>query len=353
MRADWETGNTSQFSSVQRVAADRIQAVRAPVRQGSYAGRFQVSPGEDPFCPSGNCPGLGPRAEVSIDTNEKEGDERWYEWQMLVRPVRAEHGRLPGHLPVALPRGRPPAGRDVRRERQPAADGAPAPGRRRPDLVRPRLAGTREARHLARHQDAREVVRVGLGGLHRALDRRRARQTLTCNTQTLRIRTLIPGISNYFKQGYYRAASVGGTGVVYHDNFRMSAPGLTRPGLHALALVAGTAAVAGDNPAAAARSRPPGLELPAPQERPAERELVGVLQVGADGQPARQAGHPDPAPHQIGQVQRRGLARHGRVGGDHELGDAVGVDAGHELGDAQVLRVDAVDRRELAPPSTW
>ena len=57
-----------------------------------------------------------------------------------------------------------------------------------------------------------------------------ARQTLTGNTQTLRIRTLIPGISNYFKQGYYRAASVGGTGVVYHDNFRMSAPGSTRPG---------------------------------------------------------------------------------------------------------------------------
>ena len=79
MRADWETGNTSQFSSVQRVAADRIAGASAPRSQGSYAGRFQVSPGEDPFCPSGNCPASARARRSRSRRTVKEGDERWYE----------------------------------------------------------------------------------------------------------------------------------------------------------------------------------------------------------------------------------------------------------------------------------
>jgi hypothetical protein len=34
--------------------------------------------------------------------------------------------------------------------------------------------------------------------------------------------TMYPGIDNYFKQGYYRDYDVRGTGVVYHDGFRMN-----------------------------------------------------------------------------------------------------------------------------------
>ena len=36
------------------------------------------------------------------------------------------------------------------------------------------------------------------------------------------IRTLTPGVGAYFKQGLYRQSGIAGTGVVYHDGFRMS-----------------------------------------------------------------------------------------------------------------------------------
>jgi hypothetical protein len=41
----------------------------------------------------------------------------------------------------------------------------------------------------------------------------------------MRIRTTYPGIDNYFKQGYYRQFGISQTGTVYHDGFRMNAPG--------------------------------------------------------------------------------------------------------------------------------
>src|ERR1700759_1058517 len=87
-------------------------------------------------------------------------------------------------------------------------------------------------------------------------------------------------------------------------------------------------------------------------EGPAERELVGVLQVGTDGQPARQACHRDlrgALTQPGGNVQRGRLAGGGRVGGDDHLPNrAVGVSVNPlvELGDLQVLGVHPVDRRQ-------
>jgi len=47
-------------------------------------------------------------------------------------------------------------------------------------------------------------------------------------------------------------------------------------------------------------------------------------------------------------VQRRRLAGRRRVGGEDDLADAPGGDARVELGDLEVLGVDAVDRRQRA-----
>jgi hypothetical protein len=51
------------------------------------------------------------------------------------------------------------------------------------------------------------------------------RQTFDDGQERRYIRTMYPGIDNYFKQGYYRQGGIGAIGVVYHDNFRMNAPG--------------------------------------------------------------------------------------------------------------------------------
>ena len=73
-----------------------------------------------------------------------------------------------------------------------------------------------------------------------------------------------------------------------------------------------------------------------------------MLEVGADRQAAGQAGDLRLVAQKLCDVDRRRLARRGRVRGEHHLGDAARLDAAHELVDLQVGRVDAVDRRERA-----
>ena len=84
------------------------------------------------------------------------------------------------------------------------------------------------------------------------------------------------------------------------------------------------------------------LHFSAAAERPAEGDLVRVLEVGADGQAARQAGDPHAPAQAVGEVGSGRLAGHVRVRGQHDLLDAVPLDPAQELVDAQVLRLDAV-----------
>src|SRR5439155_2855783 len=91
-----------------------------------------------------------------------------------------------------------------------------------------------------------------------------------------------------------------------------------------------------------------GLHLAAAREGPAERDLVRVLEVAADGQPAREAGDADAAAEPVGEIACGGLAGHVRVGGQHDLLDAVPFHAREQLVDPQVLRLDAVERRKRA-----
>lgn len=76
---DFETGNLSQWEVVQEVAPDRITVTHDPVRQGNYAARFEVRPGDN----IGDTP---PRAELATDLHEKEGEERYYRWYTYFDP---------------------------------------------------------------------------------------------------------------------------------------------------------------------------------------------------------------------------------------------------------------------------
>ena len=74
--------------------------------------------------------------------------------------------------------------------------------------------------------------------------------------------------------------------------------------------------------AGAASRAPRRSERAAPDQGLAERDLVGVLEVGADRQAGGQARDRDVGralAQARGDVQRRGLAGRGRVGGEHHL----------------------------------
>src|SRR5215213_6101247 len=88
-----------------------------------------------------------------------------------------------------------------------------------------------------------------------------------------------------------------------------------------------------------------GVDLATAFERPAQRDLVGVLEVAADGEAAGDAGgaHAEGL-QQPGQVHGGGLALDVGVGGEDHLGDALGVDSGEHLLDPQLLGPDALDR---------
>lgn len=82
--ADYETGNLEQWSAAQRFNPDFISVQSGVVRQGRFAGRFEVRNGE---CLMGDCGrgGGGPRSRSEVLVNGarhhiEEGDERWYRW---------------------------------------------------------------------------------------------------------------------------------------------------------------------------------------------------------------------------------------------------------------------------------
>ncbi|GAA4796676.1 hypothetical protein GCM10023200_35980 [Actinomycetospora chlora] len=89
-RGDYETGDFSQWDVCQTATTnsrcagfgrgDRtMRVVDDDVRQGRYAARFDVAPGDVPDF------GGGERAEVRSDAagaTVREGDERWYQWSM-------------------------------------------------------------------------------------------------------------------------------------------------------------------------------------------------------------------------------------------------------------------------------
>jgi uncharacterized protein (TIGR03382 family) len=76
-KGDFETGNLSQWSRAQSVAADRLQVVSDVVREGSKALKVTVRKGDNPIAASGN------RNEVLYLTQEPPGSEYYYKWSTL------------------------------------------------------------------------------------------------------------------------------------------------------------------------------------------------------------------------------------------------------------------------------
>lgn len=79
---DWETGDASQWSSnhwnQSLPLSEQFAVVADPVRQGNFAARFTVRPG-DKFASTS-----GERSEVVYNgANEVEGDDLWYAWSTL------------------------------------------------------------------------------------------------------------------------------------------------------------------------------------------------------------------------------------------------------------------------------
>ncbi len=73
-RADYETGDLSQWDREPEVVGNGIQVISSPVRAGGFSVRFTLRPGDDPI-------GLdGERAELLRSAFEEEGTESWWAW---------------------------------------------------------------------------------------------------------------------------------------------------------------------------------------------------------------------------------------------------------------------------------
>src|SRR5262249_47883857 len=79
-----------------------------------------------------------------------------------------------------------------------------------------------------------------------------------------------------------------------------------------------------------------------------ERHLVGVLEIAADREAAREPRDAHVLAKAVRQVSGGRLAGHRRVGREDDLDDAVFLYAREEVVDAEVGRLDAVERRKRA-----
>jgi hypothetical protein len=85
-RGDYESGNFSQWNlGVQQKADGRASIVSSPGRQGRYAARYEVDPGDNNVAGSGS----GERTEAltsQASTDGYEGHENWYAWSTMFAP---------------------------------------------------------------------------------------------------------------------------------------------------------------------------------------------------------------------------------------------------------------------------
>jgi len=232
---DFETGNFDQWPVCQDVAAQSVvctklgpptyslQVEDQVVRQGRFAGRFELRQGD---VPAGIC--CGARAEVSGEaaTRADEGDERWYQWSTLYDegfPAETGWSVLSqwhayadgGSPPVAVANVSPGRwGVVLTKWSSPGQDDPPKFEPWSTPLVRGVWNDIKMHIKWSASDDS-GFIELWVND---------APQTFTdapCASQTrCAIRTLMPGGGGvYFKQGYYRDSSIVPTGVVYHDGF--------------------------------------------------------------------------------------------------------------------------------------
>src|SRR6202011_83739 len=94
-----------------------------------------------------------------------------------------------------------------------------------------------------------------------------------------------------------------------------------------------------------AETRRSGLDVAASLQRPAQGQLVGILEVSANRETTGDPGYLDPErPQKAGEIHRGGIALDVGVGTENDLGDALDVQPGQQLTDTQLLRADAFER---------
>ena len=90
-------------------------------------------------------------------------------------------------------------------------------------------------------------------------------------------------------------------------------------------------------------------QSPAALQRLGQRDLVGVLEIAADGQaPGDTRDAHAERPQELGQVERGGLALHVGIGGQDDLVHPARVQARQQLAHLDVVGADAIERRQRA-----
>jgi hypothetical protein len=202
---DFELGNLVGWQLVQRVSEDRIQTVRSPVRQGVFAARFEVRHGDHVNGEQNS------RAELGYTTDmASEGQEQTYSWSTLLAsdyPSAQTWQDLVQWKNEGT--GSPPLQIKVEGETISLAAGSQLNWRKlwSSPLVRGEWL---DFTFRVKWSSDPNVGWVELWY--------RGRQVL----ERYPMATLYPGLRNYLKLGLYRDASITETGVVYHDDVRVS-----------------------------------------------------------------------------------------------------------------------------------
>jgi hypothetical protein len=211
---DFESGGLSPWAVSARARPSSIRLVTSPVRQGRFAARVEVHRGDNPI-------GFGDRAQINMSTGEREGQVRWYSWSTRVASnfprydawqVLAQwHANADGSPPIGFFVEGDDLALQVHRTASPGHvlsvvdiwRGPLLRGRWRDIRMHVRWSGS----------DRRGWVELWIDGVRQRFDDGSTRRY---------IRTMFPGIGNYFTMGLYRQSGLARTGVVYHDAFRMS-----------------------------------------------------------------------------------------------------------------------------------
>jgi hypothetical protein len=228
---DYETGSTSQWHGCQKSGTYSITMPTSNVRQGRYSGRYEVRDGDNPI-------GYGERAECQRDTNEQEGQERWYSWSTYFAPdfpvenatsgwgtFTQWHAKASGSPPVGLFLEGGKMVLKIHRQSSPGnfvgiinpwgMDFASNRGRWIDFRMRVKWSGSDSTGWIELWVDGvQQKMNWPLGG--------NASSFGGVGATRLRTRTLVPGYGAYYKQGFYRSVGNDGTAVIYHDAFRMT-----------------------------------------------------------------------------------------------------------------------------------
>lgn len=203
-KGDFETGNHSQWSSVQEAESDRIQVVRDPVREGRFASRHEVR--------SGDRVAEGTRAELLWGSSEeptlREGSEHYFGWSTYFGMNFPSPDHDEGHSVFLQWKdegdGSPPMEMSAREERI---------ALRIDNVDRWAIPLTRGVWHdfVARvrfsSDDDEGLIEIWHDGVK--------------VVEGLRTSTLKPDQSSYLKLGYYRSEEFEEPGVIYHDGMRV------------------------------------------------------------------------------------------------------------------------------------